>query len=108
MDSECDKFGSPEGLEIAKNNVEKYYSVVGILEKWTETLKVLEHYIPKYFKDVRKVYKEYMKERIINASKIKPKIPQYIKDQMKTNFTTEIEFYEFCQQRFYKQLLAIS
>ena len=26
--------------------VEKYYSVVGILEKWNESLEVMEHYIP--------------------------------------------------------------
>ena len=104
---ECDIFDSRKALEIAKYNVENYYSVVGILEKWQETLQVFESYIPTYFKDVRKVYKEYMNEKIVNSNNIKPKIPQYIKDRIAANFTMEIEFYEFCKQRFHKQLLAI-
>ena len=104
---ECDIFENPKALEIAKYNVENYYSVVGILEKWQETLQVFESYLPAYFKDVKKVYKEYMNEKIVNSNNIKPKIPQYIKDRIAANFTMEIEFYEFCKQRFYKQLLAI-
>jgi len=104
---ECDIFDSRKALEIAKYNVENYYSVVGILEKWQETLQVFESYLPAYFKDVRKVYKEYMNEKIVNSNNIKPKIPQYIKDRIAANFTMEIEFYEFCKQRFHKQLLAI-
>ena len=94
-------------MEIAKNNVEKYYAVVGILEKWQETLEVFENYLPAFFKDVRKIYNGYMKERPINSNNIKPKIPQYIKDKVAANFTIEIEFYEFCKQRFYRQFLAI-
>ena len=47
----CDVFGSREALELAKSNVEKYYSVVGVLELWNETLETLEHYIPFFFKD---------------------------------------------------------
>ena len=107
MDPECNKFGSKKGMVIAKENVEKYYSVVGVLEKWTETLEVFEHYVPFYFKGVKKVYKKFMKEKPINKNNIKPKIPKYIKDQMSKNFTVEIEFYEFCKQRFHKQYLAI-
>lgn len=106
-DPECDVFNNPAALEIAKNNVEKYYAVVGVLEKWQETLQILESYIPAYFTSVRKIYNEYMKEKKVNSNNIKPNIPQYIKDKVAANFTIEIEFYEFCKQRFYKQLLAI-
>ena len=54
------------------------------------------------YKDVRKIYNGYMKERPINSNNIKPKIPQYIKDKVAANFTIEIEFYEFCKQNVIK------
>ena len=107
MDPECDKFGSPRGLEIAKNNVEKYYAVIGILEKWQESLQVFEHYIPAFFTDASRIYNEIMREKPVNANKFKPKVPKYIKEQLRTNFTMELEFYEFCKQKFYRQYLAI-
>jgi len=107
MDPECNIFGSKEGLELAKSNVEKYYAVVGVLEKWQETLQVLEEYVPMFFRNVRKVHKDNLREMVKNANTIKPKIPQAIKDKVAKNFTAEIDFYEFCKQRLYKQYLAI-
>ena len=53
MSSKCDNFESEEALKIAKTNVEKYYAVVGILERWQESLQLLEvhpcSYIQKVF-----------------------------------------------------------
>ena len=103
----CDVFGSREALELAKSNVEKYYSVVGVLELWEETLQTLEHYIPFFFKDATKAYKEIIGNKIINKNETKPKVPKYIKDAIAKNFTVEMEFFEFCKQRLYKQYLAI-
>ena len=108
MDPECDIFGSPKALEITKSNVERYYAVVGVLEKWQDTLKVLEHYVPLFFKDVRKVYKTMLKEQPVNQNTHKPKTPLAIKERIKVNFTTEIEFFNFCKQRLQRQLLTIS
>ena len=107
MKPECDIFGSGDGLKLAKSNVEKYYSVVGILEKWNESLEVMEHYIPRFFKNAGKTYKHYMKDKPRNKNNIKQKVSKEIKNQIGVNFTVEIEFYEFCKQRFYKQYLAI-
>ena len=107
MKPECDIFGSEDGLKLAKSNVEKYYSVVGILEKWNESLEVMEHYIPRFFKNAGKTYKDYMKNKPRNKNNIKQKVSKEIKNQIGVNFTVEIEFYEFCKQRFYKQYLAI-
>ena len=42
MSSKCENFESEEALKIAKTNVEKYYAVVGILERWQESLQLLE------------------------------------------------------------------
>ena len=103
----CDVFGSREALELAKSNVEKYYSVVGVLELWSETLQTLEHYIPFFFKDAAKAYKEIIGNKIVNKNETKPKVPKFIKDAIAKNFTVEMEFFEFCKQRLYKQYLAI-
>lgn len=107
MAPECDVFESVDALSRAKINVERYFSVVGILEKWNESLEVLEHYVPAFFKGARLAYNQYMNARPKNTNNFKPHIPQYIKDQMAANFTREIEFYQFCKQRFYRQYLAI-
>ena len=42
MSSKCNNFASEEALKIAKTNVEKYYAVVGILERWQDSLQLLE------------------------------------------------------------------
>ena len=107
MEPFCNSFGSREALELAKQNVEKYYSVVGVLEKWTESLQVFEKYVPFYLNGLPEAYKEYMRSKPKNENAVKPKTPKEIKKQVATNFTTEIEFYEFCKQRLYRQYLAI-
>ena len=43
-------------LRKAKENVEKHYAVVGVLEDLNKTLTVLEHYIPRFFKGAKDVY----------------------------------------------------
>ena len=56
MKDECEEFESKSALKIAKNNVEKYFAVVGILEKWQESLKLFEHFVPAYFKSAKQIY----------------------------------------------------
>ena len=108
MSKVCDDFGSPEALELAKRNVERYYSVVGVVEKMSESLQVLENYVPAYFRYARKIYKEIMNEELVNINKGKPKVSKEVKQLIKQNFTLEIEFYEFCKRRLMKQFLAIN
>ena len=43
-------FNSAHALQMAKRNVEKYFAVVGVLEDMSTTIKVLEGYIPRFFK----------------------------------------------------------
>lgn len=49
-------FGNQEGLQRAKEIVEKEFAVVGLLDEWNKTLTVLEHYIPRFFKGATKVF----------------------------------------------------
>ena len=43
-------------MRKAKDNVEKHYTVVGVLEDFNKTLAVLEHYVPRIFKGSLNVY----------------------------------------------------
>ena len=131
MEPACNWFGSKEALEIgtfvyiflfsclftmyfyavfftlAKHNVERYYAVVGVLEKWKETMEVLEAYVPAYYKGAKEVYKNYFKDQPKNKNFFKVKASQSVKDLVRANFTTEIEFYNFCRQRLYRQYLTL-
>ena len=42
-------FDSAAALQRAKSNVEKYYPVVGVLERMPETLKIMEKLLPNVF-----------------------------------------------------------
>lgn len=44
---------------------------------------------------------------IKNANPFKPEVSEDIKQMIRKNFTREIEFYQFCRQRLFKQYLAI-
>ena len=44
----CKQFNNPESLQMAKENVEKYYPVVGVMEYMNKTLKVLEDKLPDF------------------------------------------------------------
>lgn len=107
MAPECNQFEDDHALNIAKHNVENYYSVVGVLERWYDSLDVFEHFLPRYFTNAREAYRLYMNDQPKNSNNIKPKIPQWIKDKIAANMTKEIEFYEFCKQRFHRQYLLM-
>ena len=49
-------FNTERALNLAKENVEKHYAVVGVLEEMNKTLTVLEHYVPRFFKGAQDVY----------------------------------------------------
>lgn len=49
-------FNTDVAMRKAKNNVEKHYAVVGVLEDFNKTFAVLEHYLPKIFKGSLAMY----------------------------------------------------
>ena len=52
-------------MRKAKENVEKHYAVVGLLEDLNKTLTVLEHYVPRFFKGALDTYYSEYAERHI-------------------------------------------
>ncbi|KAH8327806.1 hypothetical protein KR067_000415 [Drosophila pandora] len=107
-DPDCLPFNSPHAIQMAKQRVEKEYSVVGTWEERNITLTVFEKYIPKYFNHARFLYKLHSQSiRNRNRNNRKPHIDRDVREMVRRNFTNEYEFYYFCKQRLYKQYLAL-
>uniref|UniRef100_A0A1I8PA45 Heparan sulfate 2-O-sulfotransferase pipe-like n=1 Tax=Stomoxys calcitrans TaxID=35570 RepID=A0A1I8PA45_STOCA len=106
---ECLPFDSPHAIQIAKNNVEREYAVVGSWEDTNVTFTVFEHYIPRFFRGVKQVF-EAFNEKVSNRNKNrrKPHIDEDVKEMIRKNFTNEYDFYYFCKQRLYKQYIALN
>lgn len=104
MNEECNVFGSRKALEMAKKNVDRYFAVVGVVEQMQESLQVLENYVPAFFKGARLLYAQTFHD---NKNRVKPKVSTKIKNIVRANFTTEIEFYQYCKQRLWRQYLTI-
>ncbi|XP_071549570.1 uronyl 2-sulfotransferase homolog pip [Panulirus ornatus] len=108
QEKKCTGFNTEYALQKAKENVEKNYAVVGVLEELNITLTVLENYVPKFFRGARHLYwNEVQRLSKINRNIYKPPVSQKIKDIVRKNFTREIEFYEFCKRRLYMQYAAL-
>jgi len=105
----CTGFNTEIALRKAKENVEKHYAVVGVLEELNKTLTVLEHYVPRFFKGAKDIYyNQIQKYSHINRNIYKPSVEEATKEVVRKNFTREIEFFEFCKQRLHKQYLALN
>merc|ERR1712106_40656 len=109
QDDDCTGFNTEVAMRKAKENVEKNYAVVGVLEELNKTLTVLEHYVPRFFKGAKDVYwNEIQKFSKINRNIYKPTTAEATKDIVRKNFTRELEFFDFCKQRLHKQYLALN
>jgi dermatan/chondrotin sulfate uronyl 2-O-sulfotransferase UST len=92
---------------IFVQNVDQYFSVVGVLEDWNQSLKVLETFIPRYFAGSTEAFDTGKVSKVINKNMYKPKVPFHVRELIAKNITREIEFYNFCRQRLNKQFLSI-
>ncbi|KAK4301262.1 hypothetical protein Pmani_026595 [Petrolisthes manimaculis] len=109
QEKKCTGLNTDFALQKAKENVERNYAVVGVLEDLNTTLTVLEHYVPRFFKGAKAVYWNHVQKLSkVNRNIYKPKVSQAIKDMVRKNFTREIEFYEFCRRRLYMQYAALN
>jgi len=106
---DCTGFNTEVAMKKAKENVEKHYAVVGVLEELNKTLTVMEHYIPRFFKGALDTYwNEIHIFSKINRNIYKPPVAEEVKDIVRKNFTRELEFFDFCKQRLHKQYLALN
>ncbi|XP_037827683.1 heparan sulfate 2-O-sulfotransferase pipe-like [Lucilia sericata] len=103
----CKQFNSQTATQIAKRNIEQDYAVVGTWEETNITLTVLEHYIPRFFKDATKIFYSDGNKYHKNATPHKTELEPEVEAKLKIQFGFEIELYNFCLQRLYKQYIAI-
>ena len=85
-------------------NVDRFYPVVAILENMNMTLKVLEKVMPEYFEGATEDY--YKSNYVLQGRHktiYKKKLSEETLDIVRSNFTHEIEFYQFCKQRLQDQ-----
>jgi len=109
QEDECTGFNTEVAMKKAKENVERHYAVVGVLEELNKTLTVLEHYVPRFFKGALDVYwNEVQIFSKINRNIYKPSVAEDVKDIVRKNFTRELEFFDFCKQRLHKQYMALN
>ncbi len=79
---ECQILGSDWALAKAKENIEKWYLVVGILEDFNGTLAILEDKLPRFFRNATTLYNTYLRG-------IQVRLPSLLK----------VNFYPFICQR---------
>ena len=87
----------------------KNYPVVGVVDMFNTTLKVLERKLPQFFGNAFDTYFNdpfFDSYEYRNMENKKP-VMEKIKNIIKRNLTNEIEFYDFCKQRLQLQYNAI-
>ena len=89
MHPDCNGFETEIALQRAKENVEKHYAVVAVLEEMNKSLYVFENYIPKFFRNSRKLYDNLMKntrKNGVNKNLYKPKMSRELRKILMLNF----------------------
>ena len=66
LDSKCCIVGSHGALQKAKENVETFYPLVGIVEQMSDTMNMLEYVYPKFFRGLGKFYKQKLKSMMLS------------------------------------------
>ncbi|KAH8408064.1 hypothetical protein KR222_008435, partial [Zaprionus bogoriensis] len=103
----CANFNSEIAVKLAKSHVEREYAVVGSWEDTNITLAVLEAYIPRFFADATKIYYSNLENFMINSTPHDKHLDEDVEAYLRQQFAYELELYNFCKQRLYKQYIAI-
>ncbi|CAH1100704.1 unnamed protein product [Psylliodes chrysocephalus] len=101
-DPRCMILNNDWALDQAKNNVIKYFPVVGVLEELNATLEILEDKIPYFFKGARRVYEKDL--LYLQTKRKKLKAPKVIVSRLEEALINEIDFYEWIRSRLFRQL----
>ncbi|CAL4165752.1 unnamed protein product, partial [Meganyctiphanes norvegica] len=100
----CREVGNLDALQQAKYVAEKHYSVVGVLELWETSFKVLEHYLPRFFKYSKELIENLPRHMLQKNKGINRKPYSNLTEQtLRKAFKEDIEFYNFIKQRLYLQ-----
>nr|XP_027236853.1 heparan sulfate 2-O-sulfotransferase hst-2-like [Penaeus vannamei] len=95
----CSIIGNRKALQVAKQVVETAYVAVGLMERYKDTLLVLQHVLPGFFSKATAI--KYAKW---NVQKKKPVTSNATLAALEYWMKEELEFYDFVRQRFFVQL----
>ena len=86
----------------------KYFPVVGVLERFNDTLNVLEWTYPQFFEGASTIYYDQVLQ-YYSYSELnhKRKVSNVVKSIVRQNFTQDHDFYLFCTQILGQQLSEI-
>ncbi|KAJ9587280.1 hypothetical protein L9F63_019194 [Diploptera punctata] len=100
----CTVLNDQRSLDAAKENVERYFLVVGVLEELNATLTLLEHKLPYYFKGVQHMYYNELKEPHRNKNKKHSNsVTRETRKHLEKVLDTEYEFYYWLRARVLRQ-----
>ena len=101
-------------LQRAMYNADRYFSVLGLTEDLDTTFRLLEVYLPRFFKGASQMFRNRSKRdgngKIMDQYRENVTNPPDISEEAKnilrqhTHFSREVEFYEFAKSRFYRQV----
>lgn len=97
---------SEAALSLAKSNIEKYYTYVGLLEYIADSLKLLEHTLPDVFSGLSDAYRDQV--RILARVNVVPdrnrvQISNESRTILRRLLTNEYALYEFIKARFIRK-----
>lgn len=105
----CPVFGDREALAVAKRTVERHYAVVGVLEHWDISMKVMEKSAPFFFEGASRLYADKIahNKTLKDENFYRPKMKSNQRSRLEEMFQVELEFYQFIKQRLFSQYAQI-
>lgn len=92
----------------AKENIEKYYAVVGLTDEFDLTLAVLETLLPQYLVCLQDFANALDKEERSHLNYTHTQPSSDVMDILNQRFQADIKFYEYLKQRLFYQGRALN
>ncbi|XP_012282342.1 heparan sulfate 2-O-sulfotransferase 1 [Orussus abietinus] len=102
QDTRCTRRNSRWALERAKDNVSRWYPVVGLLDHMDVTLKALENTFPYFFGGASEVYKRIQPTKI-GANDRHASMKVTAKKRLREILAKEVEFYQWLKSRLFNK-----
>ncbi|KAI1294686.1 Uronyl 2-sulfotransferase [Halotydeus destructor] len=103
QDIVCEKMNDKSALERAKDNVDKHFVVVGILEQFNRTLKVLEKLLPQYFEGATDAFYSDHGGQHLNSHVTEYYVTDKARALLKKNLSLDYELYDYLVEKLERQ-----
>ncbi|XP_076179916.1 uncharacterized protein LOC143153055 [Ptiloglossa arizonensis] len=104
QDPRCTEINNKWALERAKVNIAEWYPVVGILDCMEQSINLLEHKFPYFFRGARQIYRKIRpKKKSLSDVSFVPEPRE--RDILFSLFEDEIELYQWLKYRLFNETL---